>query len=81
MVLQRDSALGDEGLSDTLSCLPDFLTLLVCLRLGQAETEDDDQHRRTGTKPEQLRGTTLATSHARQNDRGSSLDAIRGAWC
>lgn len=53
MPLERDLALVDEGLTNVVFSLPDTLTLLVCLSLGQAETEEDDQDWRASTEPEQ----------------------------
>lgn len=60
MLLKGDFSFGDEGLGDIVARLTDPLTLLVCLRLRQAETEDDDQKRRAGAEPEELEIKRLA---------------------
>jgi len=61
--LQRNFAFGDEGLSDIVSSFSDSLTLLVCLCLGQAETEDDYQDWGTCAEPEQLYKMRSAAIH------------------
>ena len=50
--LQSDFALVDESLADILVCVANSLTFDEAVCLWQAQTEDDNQHRRSSTKPE-----------------------------
>lgn len=54
MLLQSYLAFFHERLPDVVTRSTDFLAVLVCLRLGQEEAENNDQDRRACTKPEEL---------------------------
>jgi hypothetical protein len=54
MLLQRNFALSQESTTNVRTSFAHLLSLNICLSLGQAKSEEDDENWRASAEPEQL---------------------------